>query len=79
MCAARYLYETGVRVPEKLVNVARAKILFEPRARLEYVEARDPETLSPSLPASGRMTILVAARVGPARLIDNITLEGKAA
>ncbi|MBF8258883.1 MAG: Pantothenate synthetase [Actinobacteria bacterium] len=79
LCAARDLYETGVRVPEKLVNVARAKILSEPRAKLEYVEARDPETLSPSLSASGRMTILVAARVGPARLIDNITLEGKAA
>ena len=79
LCAARDLYEAGVRVPEKLVNIARAKILSEPRAKLEYVEARDPETLSQSLPASGRMTILAAARVGPARLIDNITLEGKAA
>lgn len=79
LCAARDMYETGVRVPEKLVNVARAKILSEPRAKLEYVEARDPETLSTSLPATGRITILVAARVGPARLIDNITLEGKAA
>ena len=79
LCAARDLYAAGVRVPEKLVNVARARIAAEPRAKLEYVEARDPETLSPSLPASGRMTILLAARVGPARLIDNITLEGKAA
>lgn len=77
LCAARDLYAAGVRDPEKLVNVARAKIAAEPRAKLEYVEARDPETLSPSLSTSGRMTILAAARVGPARLIDNITLEGK--
>jgi len=78
LCAARDLYAAGVRDPEKLVNVARAKILAEPRAKLEYVEARDPETLSPLRSPSERMTILVAARVGPARLIDNITLGGSA-
>jgi len=77
LCAAKELYVAGVREPEKLVTVARAKIAAEPRAKLEYVEARDPETLSPNFSASGRMTILAAARVGPARLIDNITLEGK--
>jgi pantoate--beta-alanine ligase len=77
LCAAKELYAAGARDPEKLVNVARAKIAAEPRAKLEYVEVRDPETLSPNLSASGRMTILAAARVGPARLIDNITLEGK--
>ncbi len=77
LCAARDLYAAGVRIPEKLVNVARAKIAAEPRAKLEYVEVRDPETLSPEISTAGRMTILVAARVGPARLIDNITLEGK--
>ncbi len=77
LCAARELYAAGVRDPEKLVNVVRARIEAEPRAKLEYVEARDPDTLAPNLSASDRMTILVAARVGPARLIDNITLEGK--
>ncbi|MGE5700711.1 MAG: pantoate--beta-alanine ligase [Deltaproteobacteria bacterium] len=75
--AAADLYAAGVREPEKLVDVAKAKILSEPRAKLEYAEARNPETLSPVRSPSERMTILVAARVGPARLIDNITLEGK--
>lgn len=79
LCAARELYDVGVRVPEKLLGAVREKIAAEPLAKLEYVEARDPDTLSESLPSTGRMTILVAARVGPARLIDNITLEGKAA
>jgi pantoate--beta-alanine ligase len=76
LCAARDLYAAGVFDPGKLVDAARAKILTEPRAKLEYVEARDPETLSPARFPTERMTILVAARVGPARLIDNITLGG---
>jgi pantothenate synthetase len=54
----------------------RARILSEPRAKLEYLEACDPATLSPVRAPSDPMTILVAARVGPARLIDNITLGG---
>jgi len=77
LCAAKDLYAAGVRDPEKLADVARAKILSEPRANLEYAEARDPETLSPARSPSERMTVLVAARVGPARLIDNITLGGQ--
>jgi pantoate--beta-alanine ligase len=78
LSAARDLFDAGERDPDKIVKAARAMIMAEPRAKFEYAEARDPETLSTSLPASGRMTILVAARVGPARLIDNITMEGKA-
>ena len=77
LSAVRELYEAGARDPQKLVDAARAKILAEPRAKLEYAEARDPETLSPARSPSERMTILVAARVGPARLIDNITLGGE--
>jgi pantoate--beta-alanine ligase len=78
LCAARDLYAGGVRDPGRLLDVARAKILSEPRAVLDYVEARDPDTLAPAHSSAERMTILVAARVGPARLIDNITLGGKA-
>jgi len=76
LCRARDLHVAGVRDPEKLLDVVRAKILAEPKAKIEYAEARDPETLSPVRVPSERMTILVAARVGPTRLIDNITLGG---
>jgi len=77
LCRARDLFAVGVRDPEKLTASVRARILSEPRAMLEYVEARDPENLSPVRVPSDRMTIFVAARVGPARLIDNITLGGQ--
>ena len=76
LSAARDLYSAGVRDPERLVDAVRAKVLAEPRAKLEYAEARDQDTLAPARSPAERMTILVAARVGPARLIDNITLGG---
>lgn len=77
LSAARDLYAAGVRDPERLVDAVRAKVLSESRAKLEYAEARDPETLSPTRSPTERMAILVAARVGSARLIDNITLGGQ--
>jgi pantoate--beta-alanine ligase len=44
----------------------------------EYLEARDAEDLSPVAELDGRGILLaVAARVGGARLIDNIVIEGK--
>ena len=73
---ARELFRAGERGAEKLAAAARREIEAEPRAALEYAEARDPETLAPVTGPAERMTILVAAKVGPARLIDNITLEG---
>ncbi len=73
---ARELFASGERSAAALAAAARAGIEAEPRAKFEYAEARDPDTLLPLEGRSDRMTILVAARVGPARLIDNITLEG---
>jgi pantoate--beta-alanine ligase len=41
------------------------------------VEARDAESLAPVNELNGRpMLVAVAARVGRARLIDNVVLEG---
>ncbi|MGH2922583.1 MAG: pantoate--beta-alanine ligase, partial [Solirubrobacterales bacterium] len=42
----------------------------------EYVEARDAEDLSPVRRVNGGPVLLaVAARVGKARLIDNVVIE----
>lgn len=73
---ARDLFRGGERDAARLAAAARAEIEAEPRAAAEYAEARDPETLAPLDGRAGRIAILVAARVGPARLIDNITLQG---
>jgi pantoate--beta-alanine ligase len=43
----------------------------------EYVEARDAEDLSPIQSFNGRpVLIALAARIGPARLIDNVLIQG---
>jgi pantoate--beta-alanine ligase len=73
---ARNLFLEGERDPKRIVAAARAVVEAETRATLEYVEARDPDTFEPLVAPSDVMKILLAARVGPARLIDNITLEG---
>ena len=42
----------------------------------EYVEARDAEDLSPVAELNGRpVLVAVAARVGKARLIDNVVIN----
>jgi len=71
---AKALFDAGERDAGRLAGAAREEIAREARARLEYAEARDPDTLAPVSGRAGAVTILVAAKVGPARLIDNITL-----
>jgi pantoate--beta-alanine ligase len=42
----------------------------------EYLEARDPDDLTPVAELNGRAVLVaVAARVGGARLIDNVLIE----
>ncbi len=41
----------------------------------EYLSAVDPETLEPVQRAGGRVLLVVAARVGPAPLIDNVVID----
>ena len=71
--------EGGERDAERVRQVIAGTIQSEPLARLESVDVVDAETLE-SLrevgPGVGAVA-LVAARVGPARLIDNIALPGR--
>ena len=71
---AKELFGKGERDAGTLVGAARAAIDAEPLAKPEYAEGRDPVTLTPLSGRVDAVTILVAAKVGPARLIDNITL-----
>jgi pantoate--beta-alanine ligase len=71
---AKELFGKGERDAGTLVAAAGAAIEGEPLAKLEYAEGRDPFTLAPLSGRVDAVTILVAAKVGPARLIDNITL-----
>ena len=52
----------------------RAAIAAEPRARLEYAELRDPETLEEVTELTAPVLLAVAVWVGGVRLIDNRVL-----
>ena len=53
----------------------RAVILAEQGVGIDYVEVADPETLAPLDMARGNMILLVAARLGKTRLIDNLLIS----
>jgi pantoate--beta-alanine ligase len=74
--AAREVAESGERRVEVALEAARAEL---ERAEIEpeYLEARDAERLAPAARFDGRpVLVAVAARVGRARLIDNVVIEG---
>jgi pantoate--beta-alanine ligase len=67
----------GVRDADRVRQILDLTISLEQSARLEYAEVADAETLEPlSTIDPGRPAVaLVAARVGPTRLIDNTPLK----
>ena len=64
----------GERRAAAVVARATATIAAEPRARLEYAELRDPETLAEVPEVAGPSLLALAVWVGGVRLIDNRTL-----
>jgi pantoate--beta-alanine ligase len=76
--AAERAVAAGESRAERVRQILRETIELERSARLEYAEVADPDTLAPLAEVGpGRPArALLAARVGPARLIDNASLPG---
>jgi pantoate--beta-alanine ligase len=53
----------------------RAIVEDQPLVALEYAEVRDAQTLEPRTTLEGEVVLAVAAKVGRARLIDNVLLR----
>jgi len=72
---AREMWEQGVRTPVRLSNAVR-RYIDAPAIALEYVSVADPLTLTELelLALVDSAVISLAARVGRARLIDNVLL-----
>jgi len=62
----------AVRDPDKVRRLIAGVIDAEPLADLDYAEVVDPQTFRPPTSIAGEVRLLVAARLGPARLIDNM-------
>jgi pantoate--beta-alanine ligase len=73
---AKNAYKGGERNAHRLVDVIRATLDSEPRARLDYVAVADAETLEKIDKIEDRPTLIaLAAYVGKTRLIDNTILN----
>lgn len=70
--AAAVAGERSARATEMTV---RAIVGDEPLVALEYAEVRDARTLDPRDHLDGEVVLAIAAKVGRARLIDNVVLR----
>jgi pantoate--beta-alanine ligase len=71
LAAAGDAVASGERRAPAIVARAAAAIAAEPRARLEYAEVRDPETLEEVTAVGAPALLALAVWVGGVRLIDN--------
>jgi len=60
---------------ERVIEEMRKVVATEPRAQLEYADICDPDTFAPVENMRAPALLAISARVGPARLIDNILLR----
>ncbi len=75
--AARARLAAGERSPARIVQAVRGAWKPYPLVREDYVAVVDAATLEPLRRVQGRILVAVAARVGPARLIDNLTWSAR--
>ena len=75
--AAQALVEGGELEADRVLEAARGE-LREAGVEPEYLELRSAADLSPAERMNGETLMCVAARVGPARLIDNVVLRAPA-
>jgi pantoate--beta-alanine ligase len=72
---AEEMVRRGEKDPDKVIAAMRGLIAEEPMVRPEYVEAVDWCLLEPVDRLQGEVLFVLAARVGKARLIDNVLIE----
>jgi pantoate--beta-alanine ligase len=73
--SVRQEIEKGERDSVHLLARARAMLAAEPSASVDYVELVDAKTLEPVMRLHGSCLLLLAARLGKTRLIDNALIE----
>ncbi len=73
--SVRQEIEKGERDCVHLLARARAMLAAEPSASVDYAELVDSKTLEPVMRLHGSCLLLLAARLGKTRLIDNALIE----
>ncbi len=76
LAVAEAAYRAGERDAARLLDAARAPILAEPLARIDYVDLRDATELTPLARVTAPAVLAMAVFVGVTRLLDNRVLGG---
>ncbi len=71
-------FQAGERSAAGLLDRVRADLNAAPGVTLDYAELVDPDELQPLAEVATAGLLAVAARVGSARLIDNVLLQNRA-
>jgi pantoate--beta-alanine ligase len=75
LVAGRAAVTDGVRESAVVQAAMSAVVAAEPRARLDYAVVVDPVTFEVPALLAGELRLLIAADLGPVRLIDNLGVE----
>jgi pantoate--beta-alanine ligase len=73
--AARHAIQAGERDPIRILAALRHVIDAEPGVALDYAEIVDADSFEPSMTLRRPCYLVIAARVGGTRLIDNALIE----
>lgn len=75
LARARALFERGERRSAPLSEAVVQELAADPEIVLQYVEVVDPDSFSPLAEIRRGAVVVLAAKLGTTRLIDNIRLE----
>lgn len=68
------LFKGGTTSPEMLVSAGERVFAAVPSAKLDYLAIVDPKTFEPKAQVRAGDAVVVAAKIGSTRLIDNVIL-----
>jgi pantoate--beta-alanine ligase len=72
LAGKRAIEDDGIDDPGKVEDTMADALAAEPRFALDYAEVADPDSLQRPVRITGETRLLIAARLGRARLIDNL-------
>jgi pantoate--beta-alanine ligase len=72
LAGKRAIEDDGERDPDRVTVAMTRSLAREPRFVLDYAEVADPDELTRPDVIRGEVRLLIAARLGRARLIDNV-------
>jgi pantoate--beta-alanine ligase len=72
LAGKRAIEEDAERDPDRVVEAMESSLARQPRFVLDYAEVADPDDLTRPEDIRGEVRLLIAARLGRARLIDNL-------